>query len=252
MNVEALCLIIQIINWDVEWYRRQYWSQVYTTTVLQLDWVPLVVTLLSLVIQPVFSSPHCALIHLMLHFLYEYLMWESVKDLTEVQIDNILGSPLIYKVSHFIVEDYRFCQARLPLCESMLIHMTIFLSITYLEIVSRLFTLPPFQGSRWGRRICSSLAFSVVPFLPFSREEWHLLSSSSQTCLPSAPFKHNWEFKLYVGDSHQNHFDNIILISWEKKWGSTVTVFPTLLSKICSWLSNFGWESKHEKSRALA
>ncbi|PKU46240.1 hypothetical protein llap_3464 [Limosa lapponica baueri] len=52
--------------------------------------------------------------------LYEDLMGDSVKGLSEVQGDNIHYSSLIYQDRHFIIEDYRFGQGRLPLHESML------------------------------------------------------------------------------------------------------------------------------------
>ena len=46
-------------------------------------------------------------------------MEDSVKGLTEEQVDNI-HSPLVYQASHFIVEVYQVGQARIPFGEAML------------------------------------------------------------------------------------------------------------------------------------
>ncbi|KAK4829074.1 hypothetical protein QYF61_002018 [Mycteria americana] len=63
---------------------------------------------LGLAIQPVFNPPHCLLIQPILHqLLYEDLMGDTVESLTEVQVDNIHCSPLIYQASHFIIEGYQ-------------------------------------------------------------------------------------------------------------------------------------------------
>ncbi|KAK4832345.1 hypothetical protein QYF61_021874 [Mycteria americana] len=53
---------------------------------------------LGLDVQPVFNSPHCLLMQPILHqLLYEDLMGDSVKGLTEIQVDNTHFSSLIYK-----------------------------------------------------------------------------------------------------------------------------------------------------------
>lgn len=104
---------------DDKW--RQHWSLVYTTADLQLDFISLIATLLSLAVQPVFSSPHCQLIYLIFHqLLHDDLTGDSIKGLSEVQLDNLHCSSLIYQISHFIVEDHRFGQKRLSPHESML------------------------------------------------------------------------------------------------------------------------------------
>lgn len=50
----------------------------------------------------------------------ENLMGDSIKDLFEVQLDNLHCSSLSYQSSHLIVEDHRFGQTRLSPHESML------------------------------------------------------------------------------------------------------------------------------------
>lgn len=46
--------------------------------------------------------------------------YEIVESLTEFQINNIQCSTLIHWASHLFIDSYQFCQARFPLCKSML------------------------------------------------------------------------------------------------------------------------------------
>jgi len=67
---------------------------------------------LGLAILPLFKPPHCLLIQpVHQQFLYEDVMEDSVKGLTEVQVDNMQCSPLIYQASHYIIEFYQVGQA---------------------------------------------------------------------------------------------------------------------------------------------
>lgn len=58
---------------------------------------------------------------------YEDLTGDGVKTLTEVQVDNSHCFPLIYLVSHFIVEAYNVGQVCFPTGESMLASLDGFL-----------------------------------------------------------------------------------------------------------------------------
>ncbi|KAK4831590.1 hypothetical protein QYF61_018350 [Mycteria americana] len=77
-------------------------------TGLQLDFMPLTTTLwawpfsqFSVHLTIASSSPY-------FHWLlYKDLMGDSVKGLTEVRVDNVHCSPLIYQASHFITEVYQ-------------------------------------------------------------------------------------------------------------------------------------------------
>ncbi|GAB0181629.1 hypothetical protein GRJ2_000628200 [Grus japonensis] len=80
-------------------------------TGLQLDFVPLITTLwawpfsrFSIHLIVCLSSPY-------INKFYEDLIGNSIKGLTEMQVDNIHCSPLIYQASHFVVEVYQAGEA---------------------------------------------------------------------------------------------------------------------------------------------
>lgn len=69
----------------------------------------LLITALQLDFHPFPSpGPGCSAsfqsILLLVQLLYEVLMWDNVKNLIVVQVNNIHSSPSIYQTSHFIVE----------------------------------------------------------------------------------------------------------------------------------------------------
>ena len=73
---------------------------------------------LGLAVEPVFNPPHCLLIQPILHqLLYEA---DSAKSPTDVKVDNIHCSPIVYQASHFIIEGYQVGQAWLCCYESVL------------------------------------------------------------------------------------------------------------------------------------
>ncbi|KAK4811173.1 hypothetical protein QYF61_019804 [Mycteria americana] len=75
---------------------------------LHLDFVPLITTLWTWPFSQFFNPSHRLLIQpIHQQLLYEDLIGDSVKGLTEVQVYNILCSPLIYQASHFIIEVYQ-------------------------------------------------------------------------------------------------------------------------------------------------
>lgn len=59
-------------------------------------------------------------------FVYEDFKADIVKSLTEVQVDSIYPSPLIYEDSDFIVDGYHVGRVLLPFGESMLNNFMIF------------------------------------------------------------------------------------------------------------------------------
>lgn len=101
-----LCPIIQMINEDVKEDQFQYQPLRYTASY----WPPAQLHAtgchpLGPSIQPVFNPLGCLLIQPISHKLvYEYLTGDIVKSFSEVQVDSIDCSPLIYQTSYFIVE----------------------------------------------------------------------------------------------------------------------------------------------------
>lgn len=87
---------------------------------------------------------------LLQQIVYEDLTGDSVKTLTEVQVDNSHCFPLVYMVSHFIVEHYNVGQVCFPIDESMLdldgflvFHVLGNGSITFLGIELKLLPVIP-------------------------------------------------------------------------------------------------------------
>lgn len=81
----------------------------------------------SVLIQPILQQ-----------LVFEDLTGDRAKSLPQDKVLNVHCSPLIYPLSHFILEDSQSGQAWLPLCESLLTILTTFLSVRCLETVSKI------------------------------------------------------------------------------------------------------------------
>lgn len=93
-----LCPIIQIIKEDVE-QDPSSWSSVALCATNHHSLGPAV--------QPVFSVPHCLLIQAMLHqVLCGDLIADRVVGLTEVQVDNMYCSPLVFVLSLYFFPNF--------------------------------------------------------------------------------------------------------------------------------------------------
>ena len=92
---------------------------------------------LGLAVQLVFNALHCLIIQLILQQLvYEDVMQDSVKGLTDVRVDNIHCSCLVYQASHLTAEVYQAGQAWVPLGEAMLTISDDFLVIHVLGLAT--------------------------------------------------------------------------------------------------------------------
>lgn len=97
--------------------------------------------------QTFFNSPRCLLMQPILHQLfYGDLTGYSIKGLSKVQVESIHCSLLMYQASRFIIDFVKLIKHDIPLVEPYCLLLMIFLSLVYLEMVSRISCSTTFPG----------------------------------------------------------------------------------------------------------